>query len=159
MKRMTIVFASAIFAVAVLAGSPALAQTVKDRSCSNAQGDTPASVTWDCGFKAKSFSPGQPITFTVGYTCTAGDCGPVLSFGMQERAFTPSGVSGHLVGGRRLPDGLELTFAFDAVRKAGVSGNGLAEGHFVMNLMTTDASGAPAVVSCPIDVRLQEYAH
>ena len=158
MKRMTILFASAIFAVSVLAGSPALAQTVKDRTCSNAQGDSPASVTWDCGFKVKSFSPGQPMSFTVGYSC-AGACGPVLSFGMQETAFTPAGVSGHLVGGRRLPDGLELTFAFDAVRKAGASGNGLAEAHFMMNLMTTDASGAPMVVACPVDVRLQEYAH
>jgi hypothetical protein len=158
MKRMTILFASAIFAVSVLAGSPALAQTVKDRTCSNAQGDSPASVTWDCGFKVKSFSPGQPITFQVGYSCS-GECGPVLSFGMQDTAFTPAGVAGHLVGGSRLPDGLELTFAFDSVRKAGVSGNGLAAAHFVMNLMTTDASGAPVVVSCPVDVRLQEYAH
>jgi hypothetical protein len=138
--------------VSVMAGSPAQAQTAKDKSCSS------GGVTWDCGFKTKSFVPGQPITFTVGYTCP-GDCGPVLSFGMQETAFTPPGVNGHLVGGRRLPDGLELTFAFDAVRKAGVSGNGLAEAHFMMNLMTTDASGAPAVVSCPVDVRLQEYAH
>lgn len=153
MKRMTILFASAIFAVSVLAGSPALAQTVKDKSCSS------GGVTWDCGFKAKSFSPGQPISFTVGYTCAAGDCGPVLSFGMQDTAFTPAGVSGHLVGGSRLPDGLQLTFAFDEVRKAGASGNGMAAGHFVMNLMTTDASGAPVVVSCPVDVRLQEYAH
>jgi len=158
MKRMTMLFASAIFVVSVAAGSPAHAQTVKDRSCSDATGDSPANVTWDCGFKAKSFTPGQPITFTVGYTC-AGTCGPVLSFGMQETAFTPPGVSGHLVGGRRLPDGLELTFAFDNVRKAGTSGNGLASAHFIMNLMTTDASGAPMVVPCPVDVRLQEYAH
>lgn len=158
MKRMTILFASAVFMVSALAATPAHAQIVKDKSCSNAQGDSPASVTWDCGFKVKSFSPGQPVTFSVGYSC-AGTCGPVLSFGMQETAFTPAGVSGHLVGGRRLSDGLELTFAFDSIRKAGVSGNGLAEAHFIMNLMTTDASGAPAVVSCPVDVRLQEYAH
>jgi hypothetical protein len=153
MKRMTIVFASAIFVVSVMAGSPAHAQAMKETSCSNAQG-----VTWDCGFKVKSFTPGQPITFSVGYSC-AGDCGPVLSFGMQDTAFTPAGVAGHLVSGSRLPDGLELTFAFDSVRKAGVSGNGLAAAHFMMNLMTVDASGAPVVVACPVDVRLQEYAH
>lgn len=158
MKRMTIVFASALFAVSVLAGSPALAQTVKEKTCSNAQGDGPASVTWDCGFKVKSFSPGLPITFTVSYACS-GTCGPVLSFGMQETAFTPSGVTGHLAGGRRLPDGLELTFAFDGVRKAGQSGNSMAEAHFIMNLMTTDASGAPVIVACPVDVRLNEFAH
>jgi hypothetical protein len=154
MKRMTILVASAIFVVSAMAGSPAHAQTVKDKSCSSTQGG----VTWDCGFKAKSFSPGQPITFSVGYTCT-GTCGPVLSFGMQETAFTPAGVSGHLVGGARLPDGLELTLAFDDVRKAGVSGNGMAAAHFMMNLMTTDASGAPVVVACPVDVRLNEFAH
>ena len=83
-------------------------------------------MTWDCSYKIKSVSPGMPVSFSVNYTCL-GDCGPVLSFGLQDPGFTPAGASGHLVGGRRLPGGLELTFAFDSVKESGASGNGHAE--------------------------------
>lgn len=154
MKKTVVTFASAALLVSVMLLSPAHAQVVREASCT----DPASGMTWDCSFKIKSVTPGQPASFAVNYSCS-GACGPVLSFGLQDPAFTPAGASGHLVGGRRLPGGLELTFAFDSIKVSGASGNGHAEAHFLMNVMATDASGNPVMVACPVDVRLNEFAN
>jgi hypothetical protein len=154
MKKTVLTFASAAVLVSAMLLTPAHAQAVKEKSCT----DAASGISWDCDYKLKSVTPGTPVSFTINYACS-GACGPVLSFGLQPEGFTPAGCSGHLVGGRRLPSGLELTFAFDAVRESGVSGNGHAAGHFIMNVMATDAAGAPMMVALPVDVRLSEYAN
>lgn len=154
MKRMVLTFASAAVLVSAMLLTPAHAQAVKEKSCT----DAASGISWDCDYKLKSVTPGTPVSFTINYSCS-GACGPVLSFGLQPEGFSPAGCSGHLVGGRRLPSGLELTFAFDAIRESGVSGNGHAEGHFIMNVMATDAAGAPMMVALPVDVRLNEFAN
>jgi len=146
MKRMTILLAVAAFMLFGPAVAPASAQAVKDSSCT-AQG-----VTWDCHFHIKDYAVGVPVTFTVGYSCP-GNCGPVTSFGLQDRGFTPEGVTGHLVGGKRLPSGLELTFVFDNLGKTGNHSKGM--GNFVMNLMVDDGAGGMVAMSCPVDVRLK----
>jgi hypothetical protein len=153
MKKTVLTFAGAVLLVSSFVATPARAQAVKERSCT----DAASGVSWDCDYKLKSVSPGTPVSFTVSYSCTGAVCGPVLSFGLQAEAFSPAGCTGHLVGGSRLPNGLELTFAFDSLKQSGVSGNAHAEAHFVMNIMTTDASGAPVMVSAPVDVRLNEF--
>lgn len=155
MKKTILTFAGAAFLVSAMLSAPAHAQVVKERSCS----DAASGVSWDCDFKMKSTSPGSPVSFTVTYACTSAVCGPVLSFGLNGSGFTPAYASGHLVGGRRLSNGLELTFAFDSVKESGVSGNSHAEAHFVMNIMTSDAEGGPLMVACPVDVRLNEFAN
>lgn len=155
MKKTILTFAGAAFLVSTMLSTPAHAQAVKQSSCT----DAASGVTWDCDFKMKSASPGAPVSFTINYACTSAVCGPVLSFGLNGPGFTPAYASGHLVGGSRLPSGLELTFAFDSVKESGVSGNGHVEAHFVMNVMTTDAQGGPMMVSCPVDVKLNEFAN
>lgn len=155
MKKTMLLFAGAVFAMSALMATPAHAQAVKDRSCT----DAASGVTWDCDFKMKSATPGAPVSFSVNYSCASAVCGPVLSFGLNDPGFTPAFANGHLVGGSRTPSGLELTFAFDSVKESGVSGNSHVEAHFVMNVMTTDASGGPVMVACPVDVRLNEFAN
>jgi len=145
-KRMTILLAFAAVMLFGPAVAPASAQVVKDSSCID------NGVTWDCHFHIKDYTIGAPVTFTVNYTCP-GNCGPVTSFGLQDRGFTPDGVEGHLVGGRRLPSGLELTFVFDNLGKTGNHSKGM--GNFVMNLMVDDGSGGMMAVTCPVDVRLK----
>ena len=153
MKKTVLTFVGAAFLVSTMLATPARAQAVKEESCT----DAASGVTWDCSYRMKSVSPGTPVSFTVNFACQSAVCGPVLSFGLSSEGFTPATASGHLVGGRRMSNGLELTFAFDSVKAAGVSGNGHAAAHFVMNVMTTDASGGPVMVSCPVDVRLNEF--
>jgi hypothetical protein len=155
MKKTILTFAGAAFLVSTMLATPAHAQAVRQSSCT----DAASGVTWDCDFKMKSATPGAPVSFTVNYACTSAVCGPVLSFGLGDPGFSPADASGHLVGGSRLPSGLELTFAFDSMKESGVSGNSHVAAHFVMNVMTTDASGGMVMVSCPIDVRLNEYAN
>jgi hypothetical protein len=155
MKKTILTFAGAAFLVSAMLSAPAHAQAVKQTSCT----DAASGVTWDCDFKMKSASPGTPVSFTINYACTSAVCGPVLSFGLNGTGFTPASASGHLVGGSRMPSGLELTFAFDSVKESGVSGNSHVEAHFVMNVMTTDAQGGPVMVSCPVDVKLNEFAN
>ena len=154
MTKTVLTFACAAFLVSAMLATPAHAQAVKERSCT----DAATGLTWDCEYKLKSVTPGTPVSFTVNYACT-GACGPVLSFGLQTEAFSPAGCSGHLVGGRRLPGALELTFAFDAIKGSGASGNGHANAHFMMNVMATDAAGAPVLVPLPVNVRLNEFAN
>ncbi|HEV8198864.1 MAG TPA: hypothetical protein VGS03_02470 [Candidatus Polarisedimenticolia bacterium] len=155
MKKTMLLFAGVMFAMSSLVATPAHAQAVRDKSCT----DAASGVTWDCDFVLKSASPGTPVSFAINYSCTSDVCGPVLSFGLGDPGFSPADASGHLVGGSRLPSGLELTFAFDSVKESGVSGNGHVVAHFVMNVMTTDASGGPVMVACPVDVRLNEFAN
>jgi hypothetical protein len=155
MKKTMLLFAGVMFAMSSLVATPAHAQAVRNKSCT----DAASGVTWDCDFTMKSASPGTPVSFSVNYSCTSDVCGPVLSFGLNSPGFTPDYASGHLVGGSRLPSGLDLTFAFDSLKESGVSGNAHAEAHFVMNVMTTDALGGPVMVACPVEVRLNEFAN
>jgi hypothetical protein len=146
MKRMTVLLAIAAFMLFGPAVAPASAQAVRDSSCID------HGLTWDCHFHIKDYTVGTPVTFNVNYTCP-GKCGPVLSFGLQEKGFTPEGVSGHLVGGSRMPSGLQLTFVFDNL---GPTGNhAMGTGNFLMNVMVEDGTGAMVMVACPVDVRLK----
>src|SRR5258706_1357271 len=108
MKRALVVAAVVLAILAVV--RPASAQSVtRESSCTEVNGGN--KMTYDCGFNVKDYEPGTPVTFTMNFSCTGG-CGPVTSFGMRGPGFSPPGVSGHIVGGKRLPDGIELTFGF-----------------------------------------------
>ena len=146
MKRMTILLAIAAFMLFGPAVAPASAQAVKDSSCND------HGLTWDCHFHIKDYVVGSPVTFTVNYSCP-GKCGPVISFGLQDRGFTPEGVTGHLVGGSRMPSGLQLTFVFDNLGKTG--NHAMGTGNFLMNVMVDDGAGGMIAVPCPVDVRLK----
>ena len=144
---------SALAAVMLLAFSvaPASAQSVvKESSCTDAVGSN--SVTYDCGFVVKNYQPGQPVTLRMNYVCATGKCGPMLSFGLRNNGFSPSGVSGQLIGGRFLGDGVELVFQFDQLKSAGKGYTGNA--HFFMNLFMDDGSGTMVVAPCNFDVHL-----
>jgi hypothetical protein len=149
MKRA--LFAVAVAMVAsVLVATPVAAQSVvRETSCTDTYGSN--TMTYDCRFHVKDYTVGAPVTFTVNYSCT-GACGPVLSFGLRDRGFTPAGTNGHLVGGRRIPGGLELTFAFDSLKSMGKGVTG--QGHFKMNVNVDDGSGYMTAVPCNIDVHL-----
>ena len=150
MKAKQMVFAAAVLVVAGLLAAPASAQAVKEKSCQHVSGSN--SMDYDCGFRIKDYVVGTPVTFKIDYACT-GSCGPVLSFGLGESGFAPEGVAGHMVGGRRLPTGLELTFVFDSLRKTGNHAMGSA--HFVMNVMMDDGAGNRQAMPCPVDVHLK----
>jgi hypothetical protein len=151
MKCFSVVLGAAVLLVAGFAASPASAQVVMhESSCTDVVGSN--SLTHDCGFNVKNYVVGSPVTFTVNYACT-GSCGPVLSFGLRDAGFTPEGVSGHLVGGRRVAGGLELTFVFDALKKTG--GGAVGNAHFSMNLMVDDGQGTRQVLPCGVDVHLK----
>lgn len=150
MMAKQIVFAAAVLVAAGLAAAPASAQAVKEKSCEHVAGSN--SMTYDCGFKIKDYVVGSPVTFNVNYACT-GTCGPVLSFGLGQSGFTPEGVAGHMVGGRRVTGGLELTFVFDSLRKTG--NHAMGDAHFVMNVMMDDGLGNRQAMPCPVDVHLK----
>jgi len=137
-------------AASLLVATPVAAQSVvRESSCTDTVGSN--TMTYDCRFHVKDYTIGSPVTFTVNYSCT-GACGPVLSFGLNDRGFTPAGTSGHLVGGRRIPGGLELTFVFDSLKGAGKSVTG--QGHFKMNVNADDGSGNMSAMPCNVDVHL-----
>ena len=143
--------AAAILALCV-GVAPAAAQAVmKESSCSDQHGSN--TITHDCGFNVKDYTPGTPVTFTMNYSCT-GTCGTVTSFGLRNSGFTPGGVSGHLVGGKKIPGGIQLTFVFDTLKATGKGSVGNA--HFKMNLNADDGSGVMSLVPCEVDVHLQE---
>jgi hypothetical protein len=146
MKRMTVLLAVSAFLLFGATVAPAAAQAVKDSSCID-QG-----VTWDCHFHVKDYVVGSPVTFLVNYSCP-GACGPVTSFGLGDRGFTPEGVTGHLVGGKRMQSGLELTFVFDSLQTTG--NHAMGTGNFMMNLMVDDGTGTMTSVAFPVDVRLK----
>jgi hypothetical protein len=150
MKGNSIIIAAAVLLAAGLAVSPAPAQVMQESSCTHIVGSN--TLTHDCGFNVRDYVLGSPVTFTVNYACTSA-CGPVLSFGLRSAGFTPDGVSGHLVGGRRVAGGLELTFVFDSLKKTGSGAMGNA--HFVMNLMVDDGAGNRQLMPCDVDVHLR----
>ena len=108
-------------------------------------------MSYDCNFNVKNYVEGTPITFTMNFNCS-GNCGPVTSFGMRDSGFTPTGVTGHVVAGKRLPDGVEMTFVFDSVKKNGNSKS--ANGHFTMNVNMDDGAGNLESVPCKVNVHL-----
>lgn len=131
---------------------PASAQTVvRESSCTDTFGSNV--ITYDCSFNVKDYVVGTPVTFNLNWTCT-GACGPVLSFGMRGKGFSPEGVSGHMVGGKRLPNGLSLTFVFDSLKTTGSGSVGNA--HFKMNINVDDGSGSMKSVPCDFDAHLMQ---
>jgi hypothetical protein len=147
MKRFMKYTAMAAFvAVFVMAGQAAAETVSRESSCTAAAGSN--RMTYDCNFNVREYQVGTPITFTVNYACTSG-CGPVLSFGLGKPGFTPPGVSGRLVGGRRLENGVELTFVFDALKSGG-------NAHFTMNVNMDDGSGNWESVPAKVKVHLNE---
>src|SRR5258706_7426182 len=115
MRMKRALFAVAAILVTLAAVSPASAQAVvREQTCTEVVGTN--QMTYDCGYNVKDYVPGTPITFTINFSCTGG-CGPVVSFGLRGVGFTPPGTAGHMVGGKRLANGVELTFAFDSLKK------------------------------------------
>lgn len=148
MKRALYCAAVIFFAMLVVA-SPASAQSVtRESSCTEVHGSN--TMNYDCGYNVKNYAVGTPVTFTINYSCTGG-CGPVLSFGLRNNGFSPPGVSGHLVGGKRIPNGVELTFVFDSLMKGRV-GNA----HFNLNINMDDGSGTWSAVPCKVNVHLMD---
>jgi hypothetical protein len=152
MKRaLLFVVMTGVLAVFV-AATPAFAQTVvREGTCSHLHGTN--SLTYDCSFNVSNYVVGTPVTFTVNYTCS-GPCGPVTSFGLRDSGFTPDGVSGRLVGAKRLSGAVELTFVFDSLKKTGRTSIGNA--HFNLNLSMDDGSGTKSTVPCDVDVHLRQ---
>ena len=151
MKRALLCGAMAAVLALFVGVSPAAAQAVvKESSCTHQHGSN--TITYDCGFNVKDYTVGTPVTFTVNYACS-GNCGAVTSFGLRNSGFTPGGVSGHLVGGKRVTGGMQLTFVFDSLKKTGSGAVGNA--HFKMNL-NADTGDGMELVPCTVDVHLDE---
>ena len=150
MKR-ALVGAALLLATLVVA-KPASAQSVtRESQCTVVNGSN--KMTHDCGFNVKNYVAGTPVTFTMTFSCTGG-CGPVTSFGMRGNGFTPPGVSGHMVSGRRIDNGVELTFVFDTVKTNGSSS--VANGSFNMNVNMDDGTGNWQAVPCKVNVHLND---
>jgi len=148
MKRALV--GAAIVLAALAVSKPASAQSVvRDSQCTETSGSN--KMTYDCGFNVKNYVPGTPVTFTMAYSCT-GQCGPVTSFGMRDPGFTPPGVTGHMVAGKRMENGVELTFVFDTTSRKGNSA--VANGRFSMNVSVDDGEGNWKSVPCKVDVHL-----
>ena len=147
MKRA--LFSAAVILTMLAVASPASAQAVvRELTCTEVYGSN--SMTYDCGFNVKDYVVGTPVKFIINYSCTGG-CGPVVSFGLRGSGFTPPGTSGHMVGGKRIPNGVELTFVFDSL-KNGHIGNA----HFNLNLNMDDGSGNWSAVPCKVNVHLMD---
>ncbi len=147
MRQILKVGSIAAFLALCLAVAPASAETVmKGSTCSKAIGGN--RITYDCNFNVRNYEMGTPVTFDVNYSCS-GDCSQVLSFGMQSPAFTPRGVRGQLVGGKRLENGLSVTFVFTSAK-----GNA-ANAHFSMNVGVYDDNGVMKVVSAKFKANLK----
>jgi len=150
MKRALLCAAVVLATFAVV--HPVWAQSVmRDSQCTEVNGSN--KLTYDCGFNVKNYVMGTPITFDMTYSCT-GNCGPVMSFGMRGSGFTPPGVTGHVIAGKRLDNGVKLTFVFDSVKKSGNSS--VANGHFNLNVNMDDGSGNWTAETCKVDVHLGE---
>ena len=148
MKRILEVGSIAAFLAFCLAVAPASAQTVmKGSTCSKSIGGN--RITYDCNFNVRNYEMGTPITFDVNYSCT-GDCSQVLSFGMQHPPFTPKDVRGQLMGGRRLENGLSVTFVFTSTKKSRA-----ANAHFSMNVGVYDENGVMQVVPAKFKANLK----
>jgi hypothetical protein len=152
MKRALLFGLMAAALVVFVAATPASAETVvRESTCSYTHGSN--SLTYDCSFNASNYEVGTPVTFTVNYSCS-GPCGPVTSFGLRESGFTPDGVSGRLVGAKRMSNAVELTFVFDSLKKTGKTSVGNA--HFKLNLSMDDGTGSWSTVPCDVDVHLRQ---
>jgi len=140
-------------ALVLFAGvSTASAQMVmKESRCSMSHGSN--TIDYDCGFSVRNYTEGTPVTFTINYTCS-GACPGITSFGLGNSGFTPSGVSGHLVGGKRLADGIQLTFVFDSLKTGGKGA--AANAHFKLNLNADDGTGTISMVPLNTKVHLQQ---
>jgi hypothetical protein len=135
--------------------TPASAQAVtRESQCTEVSGGN--TMTYDCGFNVKNYVMGTPVTLTMAFSCS-GSCGPVTSMGMRGSGFTPPGVTGHMVGGRRLEkatdgvDGVELSFVFDTVKK-----NSVANAHFNVNIGMADGEGNWDTKACKVNVHLRD---
>lgn len=137
---------AALVAVCVMAGQATAEMVSRESTCTATLGSN--RMTYDCSFNVRGYQVGSPVTFTVNYSCTSG-CGPVLSFGLAQPGFTPPGVTGRMIGGRRLADGVELTFVFDTL-KGGVAGNAF----FNMGVNMDDGSGNWQSVPTKVKVHL-----
>jgi hypothetical protein len=152
MKRALFCGVTAAVLAIFFAAAPASAQTVmRESTCTNVHGSN--LMTYDCNYHVRNYVVGTPVTLSMTYNCT-GACGPVMSFGLKGRGFSPAGVSGHLVGGKRLANGIELTFVFDSLKSMGNQATGSA--HFNMNVNMDDGSGSMSAVPCKVDVHLKE---
>ncbi len=144
-----------VVAAVVAAGfliSPASAQTVsRETTCTKRVGSN--TLTHDCNINVKNYTLGSPVTFGVYWSCT-GSCGTVTDFGFKGNGFTPAGVSGHMIGGAFLDNGLSLTFAFDQLKTTGNGGTGNA--HFTFGVQVDDGSGTMVSVPCDVNVHLQQ---
>ncbi len=148
MKRILKVGSIAAFLAFCLAAAPASAEMVmKGSTCSKSIGSN--KITYDCNFNVRGYQLGSPVTFDVTYDC-AGRCSQVLSFGLQNKGFTPNGASGAMLGGARLNNGLRVTFAFNSAQ------NGVANGHFTMNVGLYDEEGVMHVVPANFKVNLKD---
>ncbi len=148
MKRILKVGSIAAFLAFCLAVAPASAQSVmKGSTCSKSIGGN--RITYDCNFNVRNYEMGTPVTFDVNYTCS-GDCSQVLSFGMQSPPFTPKGAKGQMVGGKRLENGLSVTFVFTSAK-----GNA-ANAHFSMNVGLYDENGVMQVVPAKFKANLKK---
>lgn len=145
MKRA--LFSAAVILTMLAIASPASAQAVvRELTCTEVHGSN--QMNYDCGFNVKDYVVGTPVKFIINYSCTGG-CGPVVSFGLRNNGFSPPGTSGHMVGGKRIPNGVELTFVFDSLKNGHV-GNA----HFNLNLNMDDGSGNWTAVPCKVNVHL-----
>lgn len=130
--------------------SPASAQTVtRESTCT--ENDGANTMTYDCGFNVRNYTLGSPVTFNINWTCT-GNCGNATAFGLRGSGFSPAGVSGHMTGAKRLTNGLQLTFAFDQLKKSG--GGMIGNAHFELDIEMDDGSGTMTSMPCNIDVHL-----
>lgn len=153
MKRFLLFGVAAVLLMVAFSATPALAQSVvRDSTCAAVSGSN--RMTYDCSFNVKNYTLGSPVTLNVGWACT-GACGPVTAFGLGTNPFSPDGVSGHLMGAKRLDNGFALTFAFDSLKSMG-KGPGVGNARFSMTVNMDDGSGNMTSVPCRLDVHLGE---
>jgi len=147
MKRALVGAAIVLGMLAIV--TPASAQSVtRESQCTEVFGNN--KMTFDCGFNVRDYVMGTPITFTMTFSCSGG-CGPVNSMGMRGSGFTPPGVTGRMMGGKRLDNGVEMTFVFDTVKK-----NTPANGHFNVNISMDDGQGNWDAKPCKVNVHLKD---
>jgi len=168
MKRPLLFVSALAILFLCFAAAPLSAETaMRESSCGHTSGSN--TMTYDCKFQMRGYKVGTPVTFMVNFECD-GTCGPVLSFGTRGTGFSPRTVTGRLVGGKRMDNGVEVTFVFDSLQRestskrakstsgsgnrTGQDGNGWA--HFTMNVSMDDGNGNMQSVPCDVDVHVKE---
>ncbi len=155
MKRILMFGSVAALLALVAMTSPASAQSItRESTCTESYGSN--TMTYDCGFNVKNYTLSAPVSFNINWTCT-GACGGATGFGLRGNGFTPGGVSGHMTGAKRLmnglqPVGLQLTFAFDSLKKT--ANGAVGNAHFELDVEMDDGSGTMTSMPCNIDVHL-----